>query len=368
MDVLPSTCAVLGIPGAEDRLGLVERLDGVDQIVVLLVDGMGYQLLPLAATTAPCLDEIVAGRAGYLDELTCAFPSTTPTNLVSLGTGAPPGEHGVLGFTVAIPGTDRVLNHVRWLDDPPPREWQPVPTWFDRALAAGRPTATVAKKAFEGSGLTRAAYGGARFVGADDVEELVTAVSDELARGTALVYAYHPDLDGAAHQYGIASGQWAEAAYGVGQLLQSLVGRLPRRAALVVTADHGGLDAGPEHRVDIGLDARLSAGVRMVAGEPRVRFLHTVDGAVPDVLAAWRDVMGDGAEVLTRDAAVESGLFGPVSVANRARIGDVVVICTGETAVMASGYEPAELAELIGLHGGLTPAETRTPLIVLRNE
>src|SRR5699024_4993001 len=53
--VLPSACAVLGVPGTADTLGLVDRLAGVRRISVLLVDGMGYHLLPAAAGASPVL-------------------------------------------------------------------------------------------------------------------------------------------------------------------------------------------------------------------------------------------------------------------------------------------------------------------------
>ena len=366
-DVLASACAVLGVPDTEDTLDLGERLGDVSRIAMLLVDGMGYELLAQAAPHAPFLADVVAGRLGHLEELTCAFPSTTPTNLVSLGTGALPGEHGILGFTVNVPGSDQLLNHVRWRDDPDPSLWQPVPTLLDRALVAGVLPATVARRTFKGSGLTLAAYGNALFTGADNAEELARGITAQFERGAQLVYGYHPDLDSAAHQFGIASDQWRQAAAGVDKLIDQILASLPQDAALIVTADHGGLDSSPQSRFDVGTDDRLSAGVRLVAGEPRVRYLHTVDGAQEDVADAWREVLTGRADILTRDEVIESGVFGPVRPGHRARIGDVVAICTGDTAVMATGYEPAEVADLIGLHGGLTPAETRTPLIVLTN-
>ncbi|WP_254658665.1 alkaline phosphatase family protein, partial [Mycobacterium avium] len=104
----------------------------VDRVLVLLVDGLGWQLLAQLAGDAPLLAAVRAGEVGRLTRLDCTFPSTTPTSLVSLATGAAPGQHGILGFTLRVPGTDRVLNHVRWRDDPAPDAWQPLPTWFER--------------------------------------------------------------------------------------------------------------------------------------------------------------------------------------------------------------------------------------------
>jgi hypothetical protein len=180
------------------------------------------------------------------------------------------------------------------------------------------------------------------------------------------VYGYTAALDTAAHVFGIASNEWAQAAAGVDALLSRVLDGLPPDAALLVTADHGGLDLSATARVDIAADPRLADGLRVVAGEPRVRYLHTIDGAAPDVLATWQALVGDRARVLARDDAIAAGWFGAVRPEHRARIGDVVVICTGELAVLSSGTEPREVARLVGFHGADTAAEMAIPLISVR--
>jgi predicted AlkP superfamily pyrophosphatase or phosphodiesterase len=347
-----------------DTLGVVEHVGDVRRVAVMLVDGMGYHLLPQLADHAPLLASVLAGSAGRLDELVCTFPSTTPTSLVSLGTGAQPGEHGVLGFTLNVPGTDRVLTHIYWNDDPPPARWQPVPTWFERFRRAGVSVRAVLPELFVGSGLTEAAYRGAEFHPTIKGEHYAGRVSEELAAAPGLVYGYTAALDTAAHLSGIGSPRWHTAATRVDALLTRLVEQLPPDAALLVTADHGGLNIPADARVDLDDDPRLSAGVRVVAGEPRVRYLHTEPGAAGAVLATWAELLAERAEVRSRDEAVAAGLFGPVHRDHLARIGDVVVICTAETAVLATGHEPPESALLVGFHGGVTPAEMAIPLIV----
>src|SRR5207247_9869843 len=129
---------------------------------------------------APTLADLATGRLGAATELTTGFPSTTPTSLVSLGTGTPPGAHGVLGFTVRVPGSTRVLNHIEWWDDPDPARWQPVRTQFDRAAAAGVAVRVVSRPRFAGSGLTLAAYRGAPYLGAQDVAAPAAPPTDAL--------------------------------------------------------------------------------------------------------------------------------------------------------------------------------------------
>ncbi len=365
-DVLPGAAALLGVPQATDALKLAEHVGGARRVVVVLVDGMGWHLLPELASSAPLLASVLAGEAGRLDELVCTFPSTTPTSLASLGTGVAPGEHGVLGFTVNVPGTDRVLSHIFWRDDPAPSQWQPVPTWFERLRHAGVDARAVLPTPFIGSGLTEAAYRGAQFCPTDYDDDYGGAVSEQVSATTGLVYAYTSVLDTAAHLFGVGSAEWHAAGAYVDALLARLLDALPSDAVLLITADHGGLNVAADARIDLDADPRLSAGVRVVAGEPRVRYLHTEPGAAPDVIAAWTEVLGDRAEVCSREDAVAAGLFGPVRPEHLARIGDVVVTCGGDAAVFASRREPPEVAQLVGLHGGATPAEMAIPLITLR--
>jgi hypothetical protein len=362
-DILPSSAALLGVPNTADVLGLRPAFGDVERVIVVLVDGMGYHLLPLLAPHAPLLTSVLAGETGWLRELACTFPSTTPTSLVSLGTGVPPGAHGILGFTLNVPGTERVLTHIFWRDDPPPRVWQPVPTLFERTTGCGIPAAVVLPDLFAGSGLTDAAYRGAQFVGVGRDDDYAQRLLAEATARTGLLYGYTAALDTAAHLFGIDSPQWAAAAAGVDALLARLLDGLPARTALLVTADHGGLDIAANARIDLAQDPQLAAGVRVVAGEPRVRYLHTDAGAADDVQQRWQEVLGGRAQVLSRQQAVETGWFGPIAAQHAARIGDVVVVCTDEIAILASGHEPPEVAKLIGFHGALSAAETAIPLL-----
>jgi len=364
-DVLPSVLAVLGVPGASDVLGLAGPLAGVRRVVVLLVDGLGWHQLPAAGEHAPTLAALVAGR--YARRLTTGFPSTTPTSLVSFGTGAAPGAHGVLGFRSLVPGTDRVLNHVDWRDDPDPHRWQPVPTQLERAAAAGVTVTVVSRPEFAGSGLTVAANRGGAYRGAADADALAAGLLDAVTAGDApvLVSGYHPDLDRHGHLSGVGSPPWRAAAADLDRLLDRVLAGLPRDAALLVTADHGQLNvpADPRHRFDLDTDPRLRAGVRVVAGEPRARYLHPVPGAVGDVIAGWRAALGPAARVAERDELIAEGWFGPVPSDHLGRIGDVVVICRDRSVVVATTTDPVGSA-LVGFHGGVTEVEMAVPLLI----
>jgi hypothetical protein len=67
--------------------------------------------------------------------------------------------------------------------------------------------------------------------------------------------------------------------------------------------------------------------------------------------------------VLAREDAVARGWFGTVLPGVLPRLGDVVVACHGDTAILSSTDFPYE-AKLVGLHGSLTPDEMLIPMVV----
>jgi hypothetical protein len=277
-DVLPSVLSCLGVPGARDTLQLEYVLHEIRTVVVLLVDGFGHQLLPVARRSAPTLATLAVGAP----VLTAGFPTTTPTSLTTLGTGTPPGSHGVVGFFLRVPGTDRILNHIHWTDDPDPLRWQPLPTQFDRARAAGVTPYVVSRPEYGGSGLTRAAFRGSHYVPAPDIDVVAEQVIGlaRSTRGRTLIYTYDPQVDSSGHVYGVGSPQWHRAVADVDHLVTILLEQLPRRAALVITADHGQINVPAASRTDLSLaiagralSCRIHATAAPAAGHSAIHLL-----------------------------------------------------------------------------------------------
>jgi hypothetical protein len=103
--------------------------------------------------------------------------------------------------------------------------------------------------------------------------------------------------------------------------------------------------------------------VVLLGGEARFRHVYCAAGAVLDVQARWRGLLGDAALVLTRDEAVACGWFGEVTAPVRPRLGDVVAAARDDWGLFSSTDFPYEL-RLVGLHGSLTPVEMRIPVLV----
>ena len=366
-DVLPSVATALGVPVTRgdlppDPLGLTAALGGARRVAVLLVDGLGADLVRTHADLAPTL----AALATPAGDLSAPCPSTTPVSLTTLGTGLPPGSHGVLGFVTAVPGEDRTLNHVQWGDDPDPAVWMSRRSVFEQAADAGVEVSAVAPYAFRGSGLSNVAYRGARYTGTVGAGDLAAVLLESLAAAPrTLVYGYTAELDLTGHVRGVDSASWRAQLALVDRLVEQVVDGLPDDAALLVTADHGMLDVPPGTRLDLDATPELTEGVRLLAGEPRARYLHAVPGAEADLLARWREVIGDRAWVVGRDEAIASGVFGPVDDDLAGRIGDVVALARGTWALTATEREPGP-SRLVGYHGSLTATELAIPMLAAR--
>jgi len=326
-----------------------------------VVDGLGWELLRDHPAAAPFLSELAVNAA----PLTAGFPATTVTSLSSLGTGRPPGQHGMLGYQVAIPGEGKLLNGLRWDKSVDPLAWQPRSTIYERAAEAGVSTYRVAAATLEKTGLSTAVMRGNCYRPADSLGALAAEAADALRwSDRALVTVYHAQLDGTGHVFGCGSDAWRFQLGHVDKLAEQLATAIPAGIPLYVTADHGMTDVGPEDRIDADSVPGMLDGIALLGGEPRARHLYTVPGATDDVLQTWRDIIGDRAWVLSREEAIAAGWFGPVDPWLADRIGDVVVAPVGSGAVIASKAEVLE-SSLIGMHGSLTSADQLVPLLWL---
>jgi len=361
--VMPAVARSLGVPEAVGDGGVARDLLDLlpaRRAVVVLIDGLGYDLLRQRSGHAPFLRGLLP--AGH--RLCAGFPSTTATSMGTFGTGLPPGAHGLVGYEVLIPGEDRLLNELSWDNGPDPRLWQPSQTVFERAVAGGVAVTRIGAGFFDGSGLTNAALRGGTFTAAHSLDARVdSALAAVRASKRALVYLYWGELDKVGHVHGCQSWEWGDQLELIDRSIARLVAGVPSDTSVHVTADHGMVDAPHALRIDLAHDAELARGVRHVGGEARSLQLYCEPGATDDVLATWRERVGARAWVLSRDEAVGHGLFGPVSQWVLPRIGDVIVAMRDNFAIVDSRTQRPQLLALLGLHGSLTPEEVSIPML-----
>lgn len=325
-------------------------LADADQVVLLVIDGLGFEQLSTRWELAPTLREMDRRMVHTV------APSTTAAALTSITTGAPPGEHGLVGYRIAEQG--QVLNVLRW-NTPrgdarssfPPEDVQRVEPFCSQR------SPMVTRAMFDSTGFTRAHLRGARSHGYWVLSSMTVEVRRLLGAGEPFVYTYYEGLDKVAHLYGLGEHYDAELVR-VDRLVADLCEILPSGAALAVTADHGQVDVGD---AIIELDPAIKPNLAMQSGEGRFRWLHARPGRTRQLLEAAQ-AHSDVAWIVTRDEVVEDGWFGPVvSDEARRRLGDVALVARAPV----SFHDPRDTGpfELVGRHGSVTRAEMRVPLL-----
>ncbi|NYJ30977.1 alkaline phosphatase family protein [Galbitalea soli] len=350
------------VTGEPNRLALPTASKGV----VVLVDGLGTAALKARLGHARTLGAALAAGGASIQS---GFPTTTAAALATLTTGTPPGQHGLVGYSVLDADNDRVVNQLTgWDDRLDPLTWQREATVFERARAAGLRATAIGPERYRDSGFTTAVLRGADYVAGARIADRVSAALDWLASpGDGILYLYVPELDVAAHASGWQSPQWTTRLEEFDGALRTLVAGVPRDAGVLVTADHGVVDVPASGHLIIEAGSDLLDGVRFIAGEPRCLQLHveqTLSAADRDALVQrWRDSESSRAWVATRAEAIDAGWFGSVDPAVLPRIGDVIVAARKAVAY----YDESPLAQrgrsMVGQHGSWSTEEARVPLL-----
>jgi hypothetical protein len=352
--VVPTLLGELAHPG---RAALPdwfpEPVAGAEQVVLLVLDGLGADQLRERCSLAP----VLAGGVG--GPITSVAPSTTACALTTLVTGRTPAEHGVIGYRLALHG--EVMNVLQWsvagVDarmSVPASSFQPC-----QAFPGARvPVPVVTRQDFGPTGFTAAHLGDVDLHRWHTPAGLVTAVRELTSGGAPFVYAYYEGIDKVAHAEGLGP-YYDDELRAVDRLVGDVLGVLPPGAVLVVTADHGQVEVGGSVEL---VGPEIMEAVTLITGEGRFRWLHLRPGATEDVAATALSLHGDVAWVRTKEQMIDDGWLGGVpSPEVAARLGDVALVPFAPTAFL----DPADTGELRlkARHGSLTRAEMSVPLL-----
>ena len=334
---------------------LPDPVVAADQVLLLVLDGLGWEKLQDRRHLAPTL----AGMAG--GPITTVAPSTTATALTSLTTGAPPAAHGVVGYRIVVPDGE-VLNVLRWTTPAGDARQLALPEVLQPLEAfLGTKPPIVTRSEFADSGFTRAHLAGSPLHGWRYQSTLVARAAGLMAEGYEFVYAYYPGVDAVAHEFGFGVLYDAEVA-AVDRLVADLLDALPAGVALLVVADHGQVFVGD---AVVPLAPEVFELVAMESGEGRFRWLHARPGGAVELLERARRHHGHHAWVHSRDELVVAGWFGAgLAPEVAARLGDVALVAHAPVAF----DDPADTGgyRLQCRHGSLTSAEMLVPLVAAR--
>ena len=377
--ILPALSSAIGHPVAtavhHDPKGLQHALGFPDarSAIVVLVDGLGFWNLNERIGHAPYLRSLLKNSVNQRPVSTCA-PSTTTAAMGTFGTGTCPGLTAMAGYMQLAPTGDRLIQLIQFRDPLvpkaggsaapiiDPRELQRQPTVFETLSDQGVRVTSSGLAKFKGSPLTEAALRGSEYIANVTPRDRVRAAA-RAAREPGLSYLYIRDADKVGHSSGWDCDKWVAAFEHIDAQLALLSREAPKGTLIVVTADHGMVNADPNKRIDIAQEPVLQRGVRFVGGEPRAVMLYAEDDP-GDIAERWRGVLGDRALVRTKAQAIRDGLFGDVDDRVRPMLGDVIVQATDEVTIVDSRTQSDKATRLPSVHGSQTMQEMDIPCII----
>ncbi|MEM0128627.1 MAG: alkaline phosphatase family protein [Thermoplasmata archaeon] len=366
------------LPPLDPSLDPFEGRAAEGPVVVLLVDGLGWEALRAAADEEP--GGPLARWSERASPITTVYPTSTAPALASLSFGTAPAQSGVAGYRLHLPAfgvlADLLKSMPYGVGDP---ESLVGPAWDPRIITGATPIfrripggVVVSRETFRGSGFSRMLYDGARFVGYSTLGSLAERLVDLLraARPPPLLYAYWDELDTVAHLEGpdpeTVRAELDRVARTIARVARR-VGEAARRVRLIVTGDHGmvPLDPAREVRAEEHPDL-LRCLSRPIGGDRRGPLFAARRGTDGELVRSLETILPQGSRLLEVADALSAGLFGPPPWHDEVveRLGThLALLPPGAGMSHALPGFPRSSRSLRGAHGGLDSAELLVPLI-----
>ncbi|MEM2883512.1 MAG: alkaline phosphatase family protein [Nitrososphaerales archaeon] len=365
-------------PIADPRLD--EVLDGVENIILLLVDGLSYYQISgevekylhasLNPTTIP---------------ITSTFPSTTTTALTTLNTGLTPQEHAIIGYTTYLKEIGVVLSLTNFAPSAAPESISLIQAGLDPSSILGVETihSQLRKSGVKSIIMTRRIYRESPLttmlgLGADI--ETYVGVSDifvrmrkllENSRTPTLLFPYWDGLDIAAHIYGHQSEEAVSelknflASMKV-NLMEKINSNTAKKSALLITGDHGQVTFSPQEVLAVEKHPNLLNALHIPpTGDSRAACLYPKPEMKEKIIEYVETHLSQSFSIYETQHLLREGVFGLGEAKQNLldRTGELILLPKRNGAI-AYSYKPKyKEFDLKGGHGGLTPTELIVPLI-----
>lgn len=346
----------------------------VDTVLLVLIDGFGLKAWKRHHRRCDVLARLTDD--GTVTPLTSIYPSETGAAITTLETGRLPCEHGRIGWNVYEPQIDTTFLALGGAvktgaseDDVVGESVAGCEYHYPQMSGAGIDCHRLQPFDNKGSDVIHHTY--------DDLDSFGERLSAVVAGSDdpGYIYAYVPHVDHVSHAEGTDSEAYGNTVATVCEQIADCIERIDERTAertlLLVTADHGHVNTDPYHNIDLSANSTVMANLRQhanrtpvkMAGSPRNVHLHLREGTVSETRRALSDY---DARIFTRQEALDRNLFGDRPATDRfcRRCGDLVVTHR-KLGMWFGDVEPDELS-LVGMHGGLNPAEMLVPFAAAR--
>ena len=368
MQSIASACGAVDRPYPPCALLGTEELAIARQIVLIVIDGLGADLLQSLPATSLL-------RQQQRGTLTPVFPSTTASAIGTFMSGLAPAQHGLTGWHVYLRELARTVavlpltprgGEALAAEDLPPRLFT-YPSLFQqikRASTVVSPAriATTPFNAWHARGAQTMPYEG--------LPAFFAALGDAMQAPQAqYIYGYFADLDTVSHRFGKYSPAAQRLLAQIDTAFATFVtAQRGRDAWILLTADHGFIDATPEHVICLDDHPVFAALLQHpLSGERRAAYCH-VEACHHEAFRRYvAEHFADTMQCVPSHQLIDEGWFGPspYHAELAARVGDFTLLMKDDWTI--KDWLPDERRyTMLGVHGGTSRAEMQVPLVAAR--
>lgn len=344
-------------------------LAGARNIVLLVIDGLGYEYL-----TGP-------GAGGALHRhlkarLTSVFPPTTATAVSTFLTGVGPQQHALTGWHTWLRELGCIAATLRFRarhgGEPlskagiPARSLYTAEPVFDRLAARCH---VVSPDKIIDSDYNVAHCGTAARRPYKEMPELFAALGEIVRSGKErkFIHAYTYDFDAAAHTFGSASPELQRTFRQIDAAFARFLDEAAGSDTLVVgVADHGFIDSPKASCIELADHPQLAATLMLpLCGERRVAYCYVQPGQQATFERYAQTRLAHCAGLYRSSDLIAQGWFGLGAPHPRLaeRVGHYTLLMKDNYTI--KDWIPGEARYLtVGVHGGVSAAEMHVPLIL----
>lgn len=395
--VSPLNPALLNLPSVTNEFQKFIGRGPINHVITLLIDALGFDQLNtmIEAGELPTFTQLTQSPDNFYIPLTSVYPSTTTTALTSLATACLPQQHGILATVTQFPESGVMVNLIRhsvandYIGTPlPDKLLNPdklvaCPNIYTALEKEGVKCYTVNYHAYIGSSISRFTSVGSNLEyisyrtpsgAAVALRNLIESLPTK-SKQKSYTYAYLSSVDETAHRFGPLSPNYqAELSVIDFTLGRELFSQVKNRSDVLfmIVADHGQLSISKDKTVWLNEHPELTRLFNApVGGERRATYLYLKNNTTEKALNYCRAHFSDSMLALSKDEALQSGVFGSsdqaASEAAYERLGDVVLLPFDSWQIRH--FLPSEANTTlgsIGAHGGLNRAEMLIPFLAMR--